>query len=595
MLKNFSPQTFQSTYRELTISAIALGILQGIILNIAFVYIALKLGFSLGGSAIAAILGYLILRGILRRGTIVENNLNQTIASGINSSGTGVVFVVPAMFLLSTPPENYSTFSSLFFSFWPFILAGLAGALLGVILIIPLRKQLIELERLRFPTGIAVATIIRSGSSGIQKAKLLVIGVLISALWKLLLLSGWLEQVSFLENEELDLSFGVIPAYFAPALSLSLMNFAIGLLAGRAGLPFFFGGLLAWWIISPVTVAAGWIPPMVLDNPISADVLVDFIYKNILQPLGIGILIGAALMEVIVNYPAIRSAFHVLASATRQATIGGEEMPFWLLLLGGTIAVVFFFWAVWGISGVSLTQALLAAILGTLWLGLAGLVVAQCTGLTDISPVSGISLISITMMMALFAGNVVPAVIITVAVAVAIGQSADMMQDLKTGFLVGSNPFKQQIVQLAIAWLGVLIAFAVVFLLWYSGPGGENGFGPNTALPAPQATVLTNMIEAVQNNTVQSDKFILGGIVGILLGAAPISGLGVLIGLAMYLPFSITLGYGIGCLAQMVIVKQKGSAFLENKLVPLAAGLIVGEALMGVGHASFLVLVQFIY
>ena len=102
------------------------------------------------------------------------------------------------------------------------------------------------------------------------------------------------------------------------------------------------------------------------------------------------------------------------------------------------------------------------------------------------------------------------------------------------------------------------------------------------------------MIEAVQNDTVPSDKFILGGIVGILLGAAPISGLGVLIGLAMYLPFAITLGYGLGCLTQMWIVKQKGPAFLENKLVPLAAGLIVGEALMGVGHASFLVLIQFL-
>jgi putative OPT family oligopeptide transporter len=596
MLKNSSYQTFQpSTYRELTISAVVLGILQGIILNIAFVYIALKLGFSLGGSAIAAIFGYLILRGILHRRSIVENNLNQTIASGINSAGTGVVFVVPAMFLLSVSQENLSTFSSFFFSFWPLMLAGLGGALLGVILIIPLRKQLIELERLRFPTGIAVATIIRSGSAGVEKAKLLGIGFLISALWKLLLLSGWMEQPGFWENEELNLSFGIIPSYFAPALSLSIMNFAIGILAGRAGLPFFFGGLLGWWIISPFSVAAGWTPPSVtLNDPAFADALVDFIYKNILQPLGIGILIGAALMEVIMNYPAIKSAFHALASATRHATTNGkEEMPFWLLLLGGIMALLFFFWAVWGVSGVSLTQALLVALLGTLWLGLAGLVVAQCTGLTDISPVSGISLISITIMMALFAGNVMPAMIVTVAVAVAIGQSADMMQDLKTGFLVGSNPFKQQIVQLAVSWLGVLIAFVVVFLLWSSGSGGENGFGAGTTLPAPQATVLTNMIEAVQNDTVPSDKFILGGIVGILLGAAPISGLGVLIGLAMYLPFSITLGYGLGCLTQMWIIKQKGPTFLENKLVPLAAGLIVGEALMGVGHASFLVTLQF--
>ena len=145
-------------YRELTLAAVLFGIVQGIILNIAFAYIALKLGFSLGGSAIAAILGYVFLRGILRRGTIVENNINQTIASSINSAGIGVVFVLPALFLLQSNGQINWTFS-----FWPLLIAGIGGAILGVVVIIPLRKQLIEIERLRFPTGVAVATIISSG------------------------------------------------------------------------------------------------------------------------------------------------------------------------------------------------------------------------------------------------------------------------------------------------------------------------------------------------------------------------------------------------------------------------------------------------
>ena len=95
------------------------------------------------------------------------------------------------------------------------------------------------------------------------------------------------------------------------------------------------------------------------------------------------------------------------------------------------------------------------------------------------------------------------------------------------------------------------------------------------------------IIDAVQSGNVPTDKYVMGGIVGALLGAAPMSGLGVLIGLAMYLPFSITLGYGVGCLTNMYIMKKKGSAFVEHKLVPLAAGLIVGEALLGIGHAAF--------
>ena len=87
-------------YRELTPAAMILGVFQGIILNLAFVYAALKLGFSIGGSTVAAITGYAVLRGIMGRGTMIENNINQTIASSINIAGTGVVFTLPALFML---------------------------------------------------------------------------------------------------------------------------------------------------------------------------------------------------------------------------------------------------------------------------------------------------------------------------------------------------------------------------------------------------------------------------------------------------------------------------------------------------------------
>jgi OPT family oligopeptide transporter len=573
-------------YRELTVAAVLLGIIQGVILNIAFVYIALKLGFSIGGSAIAAILGYVFLRGVLRQGTMVENNINQSIASSINSGGIGVVFVLPALFLLYSQDQQNLTFS-----IWPLLIAGMGGAILGVVIIIPLRKQLIEIERLRFPTGVAVATIISSGGAGIEKAKLLGIGFLLSAFWKWLMIAGWLDHPGILEYEELNLSFGILPAYLAPALYLSLMNFAAGLLSGRAGLPFFLGGLLAWWVISPLSVWVGWIP-----NNLNTSQQVAFIDEHMLRPLGIGILIGAALMSVVVSFPAIKSAIRSLASASRTARhssdgmIGKDEIPFGVLLAGGISAIVFFFIAAWSTPGVTLLQATIVAVLGTLWLGLAGLVVAQCTGLTDISPVSGIALISVTMMMVVLNGNVAAAMLVTLAVAIAIGQSADMMQDLKTGFMVGARPILQQIVQFSVSWIGVIIAIIVLYVLWSSGPDGQNGFGPNTALPAPQAAVLASVIEAVQNHTVPIDKFILGGMAGLLLGAAPMAGLGVLVGLAMYLPFSITLGYGLGCLTQMFIAKQKGEAFIEHRVVPLAAGLIIGEALMGVGDAIYQIL-----
>jgi uncharacterized oligopeptide transporter (OPT) family protein len=238
-------------------------------------------------------------------------------------------------------------------------------------------------------------------------------------------------------------------------------------------------------------------------------------------------------------------------------------------------------------QGITPGAAVLSTIVGTLWLALAALIVAQATGLTDISPMSGMSLISVTLMLLLLKGNVMGAMVVGVAVCVAIGQAADMMQDLKTGFMIGARPIKQQLVQLGTTWIGGLVALGAIVILWHSGDGGTGGFGQGTALPAPQGGALAGVIDSIQSGQVPIDKYATGAVVGGLLGAAPQAGLGVLIGLAMYLPFSITLGYGMGCFLQMGIERVWGRSFCEHRLVPFAAGLIVGEALMGIGGAAY--------
>lgn len=582
-------------YRELTWEAVVLGVIQGIVLNLAFCYAALKLGFSLGGSTVAAIMGYALLRGVLRKGTMVENNINQTIASGINTAGTGVIFTVPALFLLNQKWQADGT-GSLAFEALPLAVAGIAGAILGVVVIIPLRKQMIEMDRLRFPTGVAVTTIIRAGSTGVEKAKLLAIGFVIAAAWKLVMLSGWLDSTSEeiaasgfgITHEELHFGFGVIPPQFAPVIYLSLMNLAAGMLAGRGGLPFFAGGLLSWWVISPAAVSMDWV---------SADLIESFggvegaVYSTMLRPLGIGTLVGGALMGVVMAFPAIQSAMRSLATAAKTAgsgsNVGGDELSLKTLVSGTVLSVVLFFVASMLTEGVTVPQAILSAVVGTVWLGLAALIVAQATGMTDISPMSGMALISVTLMMVLLNGNIAASMVVGVAVCVAIGQGADMMQDLKTGFMIGARPIRQQVVQFAVTWLGALVALGAVYALWQGGEGGQGGFGPGTSLPAPQGGALMGIIDAVKSGNVPVDKYVMGALVGACLGAAPMPGLGVLIGLAMYLPFSITFGYGLGCLAQMGIQRAKGLEFCEHKLVPLCAGLIVGEALTGMGHAFF--------
>lgn len=565
-------------YRELTLPAILLGVVVGVVLNVALVYSALKLGFAIGGSAIAALIGYVVLRGRSGRGTVIENNLNQTIASAIITSGSGVVFTLPTLFLLNSNGAIGA------FSPWPLLAAGIGGALLGVVLIIPLRKKMIEFDRLRFPTGMAVATILRSSSAGVKKVQLLAVGCAIGGGWKLLMISGWLESPGLIEADELSLSFGLLPAYVSAALYLSPMTFASGLLAGRGGLPFFLGGVAAWWFISPLVVWAGW-PTTGL---VQAD-LVDFIYSKSLRPLGIGVLIGGALMAMVMSMPvilsALRSLYQAVPSMGKTKEKGRTEMPSWVLKVGLVGSIFLLFLAAWNTADVPLWRAVAATLVGTVWLGLAGLIVAQATGMTDISPMSGMTLVSVALMMAILGGNVIAAMAVGIAISVAIGQSADMMQDLKTGFLVGNRPIQQQSLEFALSWVGVVVAFAVIYALWASGSGGTHGFGPDTSLPAPQASALAGVIEAVQNQNIPLDKFILGGLAGIVMELTPFSGLGIMVGLAMYLPFSITLTYGLGCLTQMHIERTQGSAFSENKLVPLAAGLIIGEALTGVGEA----------
>lgn len=575
----------QTDYRELTFAAVFLGVIQGVVLNLAFVYAALKLGFSIGGSTVAAIMGYALLRGVYKKGTSIENNINQTIASGINTAGTGIVFTLPALFMLNAmwAKNGEATIS---FTPWPFIIAGIAGSIIGVVLIIPLRKQMIDLDRLRFPSGVAVTTIIRSGATGMGKAKILGMGFLIAALWKIFI--TYVHVPGIIEHEELNLTLNgliPIPEYLAPYLYLSLMNVAAGLLAGRGGLSFFAGGLLAWWVVSPAAVSMGWVP---LTEAGVADS--GFIYGKMLRPLGIGALMGGALMGVVMTFPAIKGAMVSLMQASKIAKLEGggqsDEMPFWVLIAGLIAAVVLFFTSAYMIEGVTLTQAIITAFVGPVWMGLAALIVAQATGMTDISPMSGMALISVTIMMFILNQNIAGAMVVAVAVCVAIGQAADMMQDLKTGFMIGGRPVKQQAVQFAVTWIGAIIAIGAIYVLWASGPGGANGFGEGTSLPAPQAGVLMGIINGLKTGIIPMDKYVLGGGLGALLAAAPMSGLGVMIGLAMYLPFSITLGYGLGCLLQIFIQKKKGLHFCEHKLVPFAAGLIIGEAITGIGQAA---------
>ncbi len=581
-----------SSYREVTAGAVVLGIVLGMLMTAAFVYIGLKLGFGLPGSTVSAIVGFALLRGVGRKafkvvgcGSIVENNINQTIASGVNTASAGVVFTFPALLLLG---EDYS--------FPTILLAAIAGSFMGIVIIVPLRKQLIEIERLKFPTGVAVATILKSPGAGVQKAKLLGYGFAFAASLTLatnerfhlipetIPIGGWIKDLLGVGD-----TGGAALALLGTALSLSMANIGAGLLSGRGGLPFALGGILAWWIVGPFVVSQGWAPA-----GLAGDALVGTVYGTMLRPVGIGVLIGGALAGVVAAFPAIRGAISSLAAASKLAKMSGglsEELSPRVLGVGlaGSFVALLVVALVGGAgSGLSSATAVTVAVAGSVWIAVAGLIVAQATGATDISPLSGLALIAVTLILAITSGNVLLAVTIGIAVCIATNQCSDMMTDLKTGHLIGGIPRRQQIVQFSVAWVGPAIAIGTVMLLWSGGEGGINGFGPKSVacaeklpgcLPAPQASVLEGMVKGVLSGDAPVDKYVSGAFIGAGLTLFPIGGLGVLFGLAMYLPFEITLGYGIGCTITIIIEKLKGQRYVSDVIVPVAAGLIVGEAL----------------
>ncbi|MFV2066748.1 MAG: OPT/YSL family transporter, partial [Pirellulales bacterium] len=318
----------QTRYREITLSAVVFGVLVGAVMNAAITYAGLKIGFTLGGSAIAAVLGFGVLRGLLRRGTILETNIGQTVASAVNTSNSGVIFTVPVLFLTGHDMVAGSA------DFWLITLACSAGAVLGAALIIPLRKQMIDIERLRFPTGTAVASILKSPGAGPAKAIVLLAGIAVGmaiffptqlGLLKIGALGGHglshLPVVGieadlahgFVDDETVDVGKLVgLPSEMQLVFAIAPFALGAGYLTGRAGLYVLAGGLLAFFVITPLAFRMEWMPATV-----TADAAAQYGYGAYNRPLGIGLLLGGGLMGILAALPAIVQACRSVGDARR--------------------------------------------------------------------------------------------------------------------------------------------------------------------------------------------------------------------------------------------------------------------------------------
>ncbi|MDG2223875.1 MAG: OPT/YSL family transporter [Rubripirellula sp.] len=567
-------------YPEFTWTAVLVGWAIGALIAVSIGYAALILGFAIEGSELAAILGWGILRGVLRRSSIVENNINQTIASAVNGASSGIMFSVPALFILSRR-EGLEAVAD--FNVPLMILACITGCVLGLAFVIPLRKQMIDFDRLAYPGGIAVATILKSPGAGVRKAVLLLGGAVLSGVIHLLVLQLMGEDPNWIANDQ----FEWLPEMLNITLYLSVMTVGVGFLSGKGGFWFGAGGFLCYFLLSPLLSFYGsdGVATMV-DNP---DEMRGVLYK----PLGIGMLVGAAIGGIIAAFPLIASAMKAMHNAGKNndSDSKNDEMPIGLLYAAigiGALALVWIAFA--SVDGMTLGRAISMALLGTLWVWVAGVVVAECIGRTNWSPLSGMTLIAVTILIVIAKGGlntvetITSSMLVGAAICLAISQASDMMLDLKSGYLVGGIPRRQQLAQFIGAWLGPIIVISLMILL-----NSQYEIGSDR-LPAPQAQALASVTEGILDNNIPTYRYTAGAGLGLLLAISGLGGIGVLIALGFYMPFAIALTYTIGNVLRIASDKVFGSKFSHEVGIPIAAGLIVGEALVGVGNAFYKVL-----
>lgn len=606
MTQQGSP-TARGKYPEISASSLIFGIVLGALMNAAITYAGLKIGFTIAGSAVAAVLGFGVLRGLLRRGTILEVNMAQTIASTVNTTNAGIIFTVPALVLMGHS-LNWNEASV-----WWITLAAMVGAVIGCVYIVPLRKQMLDIDRLRFPSSVAVAAVLRSPAAGASKAIVLLVGTVVGMLIYFPTVAGEIglpgasysaigwratdgvdrdgdgEPDLILDGEQLNVGrFLGIPPEFALIFAIAPLSLGAGYLTGRPGLMVLAGGVLVSFIINPIAYKWGWLPPTIASWNVF-----DYARGAFNRPLGIGMLLGGALMGIIVAMPAMIEAIKSIARARKSTGEGPrDEMSLASIALTALVCIVLLIIILEAVgrsiapgSGGWLAGLppwlgrIVIGLVAAVWIWFAGIIIAQCTGMTDWSPISGMALLTVVLVL-LLAGSddVFSAVVLGCALCVAISCSADMMGDLKTGYLIGASPFRQQVWQVATSAIGPIITMLVLLLIMQVNlQRTGKPIGEGTQTTAPQAQALEAVINGVRGGDMPYMLYGLGAVTGVLLGLGAFPGLGVLVGLSMYLPVMYIFTYGLGCILNMIVVKLKGPEWAEDWGVPFCAGMVVGE------------------
>ena len=571
---------------EFTVTSILMGIILAVVFGAANAYLGLKVGMTVSASIPAAVISLGVIRVIMKKNSILESNMVQTIGSAGESLAAGAIFTMPALFLWAEEGKIAMP------GYLEITLIALFGGILGVLFMIPLRKALIVEEHgtLPYPEGMACAEVLLAGEEGGSNASTVFAGMGLGAAFKFIV-DGLKIVPSDITTPNIKGYAGQIGVEIYPALigvgyicgpSISSYMFAGGIIAWLVLIPavVFFGGSIDFATLGNTGLAGQTIAEVYAANGASA------IWSNVIKYVGAGAIATGGVISLLKSLPLIIKTF-AGAMKSLKNTSGGTnvrtdrdlKMP---VVLGIILIVIILIWLVPSVP-VSLLGAFLIAIFGFFF----ATVSSRMVGLIGSSnnPVSGMAIATLLIStfvlkatgntgMAGMTGAIAIGSIICVIAAIA----GDTSQDLKTGFIVGATPAKQQVGEL----IGVVASgFAIAGVMSLLNKAW--GFG-SAEIPAPQATLMKMIVEGIMDAKLPWVLVFMGVFLALALEVLRVPVMPFAIGL--YLPIYLSCGIMVGGVVRLFLDKKKEAEAKKKEMISngtlYCAGMIAGEGLVGI-------------
>ncbi len=586
--KNFKPYVpAEKVTPELTFTSIFMGIILAVIFGAANAYLGLRVGMTVSASIPAAVIAMGVIRVIMRRNSILESNIVQTTGSAGESLAAGAIFTLPALFLWAAEGKMDKP------GILEITLIALIGGLLGVFFMVPLRNALIVKEHgtLPYPEGTACAEVLLAGEKGGASATTVFAGMGFAAIFKFII--DGLKLVASEVNASVKGYAGQIGTQIYPAVM------SVGYICGaRISSYMFAGGVLSWLVIIPLIVLFGAEAIIAPGTETIAEMFASGgpgnIWDSYVRYIGAGALAAGGIISLIKSLPLIIKTFSGAiksmkgsATASNERTAKDLNMKFIILAIA---ALTLLIWLVPQIP-VSLLGAVIIVVFGFFF----ATVSSRMVGLVGSSnnPVSGMAIA--TLLVATLLLKVTGATGVSgMASAIAIGSvicivsaiAGDTSQDLKTGYLLGATPKKQQIGEVIGVVASALAIGGTLYLL-----DSAWGFG-SAELGAPQASLMKLVVEGVMGGDLPWGLVFVGVFIALVIEFIGIPVLPFAIGI--YLPVQLNACIMVGGLVRLALDKMKKKDEEEKKEIVndgilFCSGMIAGEGLVGILLALFAV------